>query len=185
MLKEQYRMDPCICHLVSQFGYRGQLRTNAAVSRARRHERILGHAPLQFHDCADGEERHPPGGGRSFMNMAEAERVEQLYLIERQLSLTSTILVEALYGAQVEAISRLLIHYGDPNLIICTVDKAQGSEAAVVILSCVRSTRVTQFGADRNRMIVALSRAQNRLHIVGHRETLEASRNWRAVLSMI
>ena len=69
----------------------------------------------------------------------------------------------------------------DENLRICTVDGAQGSEAAVVILSCVRTSRVG-FTDNKNRLTVALSRAQHRLHIVGNRDCLSRSDRWHSVI---
>ena len=111
--------------------------------------------------------------------------MEALYREERAIDETSTIMVIAFYAAQVEAISRRLRRYNDRRLVVCTVDKAQGSEASVVILSCVRTAKITAFGADKKRMAVALSRAMNRLHIVGCREALEKSANWQWVLRMI
>ena len=111
--------------------------------------------------------------------------MKELYLAERALCSTSPILVVAHYCAQVDAINHQLQQYDDPNLKVCTVDKAQGSEAVAVILSCVRSTRVSQFGEDKNRMTVALSRAKNRLHIVGCHAALMDSARWRWVLNVV
>jgi hypothetical protein len=184
-LTEQYRMDPGICHLISQFTYAGKLRTNATVALLRRTERIPGRSPLQFHGCDSGEEQQPGGGSRSFRNLAEVDLAEQLYLQERQLDRSSTITVITFYAAQVAEITNRLRRYNDPRLTVCTVDKAQGSEADVIILSCVRTTKITMFGQDKKRMTVALSRAKNRLHIVGCREALETSDNWRWVLRMM
>ena len=182
MLTEQYRMDPSICHLISQFAYAGKLRTNADAARLRKAERIPGRSPLQFHSCGSGEEQH--SGSRSFRNLAEVDRVEQLYVQERQLDWSATITVITFYADQVAEIANRLRRYNDPRLTVCTVDKAQGSEADVVILSCVRTTKITMFGQDKKRMTVALSRAKNRLHVVGCREALETSENWRWVLRM-
>eukprot|EP01052_Picozoa_sp_SAG31_P014833 SAG31_NODE_935_length_10892_cov_7.109886_2_plen_158_part_00 len=122
--------------------------------------------------------------GTSFRNEVEAERVIELYLQERRHNKKSSIMIIAPYSAQVELIRRLLPG-NDPNLKICSVDKAQGSEALVVILSCVRSTTVTRFGEDKHRLTVAFSRAQNRLHIVGCRVALEKSDRWRWVINMV
>ena len=67
---------------------------------------------------------------------------------------------------------------------IVTVDSAQGSEADVVVLSCVRCNRrsILGFISDRNRQCVALSRARERLIIVGSQRTLERDPTWSAVI---
>ena len=70
-----------------------------------------------------------------------------------------------------------------PNFRIITVDAAQGSEADVVVLSCVRCNPRGELGfiANRNRLCVALSRAKERLVIIGSRQTLTRNPLWRAV----
>ena len=183
MLKVQHRMDPTICHLVSQLAYRGQLRTNAEVALIRKQQRIRGEAPAQFHDCYDGEETKP-SGGTSSCNEREAELVVERYRKERQHDEESSIMIIAFYSAQVELL-RSMLPKEDPNLKICSVDKSQGSEASVAILSCVRSTAVTQFGDDQHRLTVAFSRAQNRLHIIGCRAALEKSDRWCWVINQV
>jgi hypothetical protein len=73
--------------------------------------------------------------------------------------------------------------FKDPNFRIVTVDAAQGSEADVVVLSCVRCNRQHNLGfiTDKNRLCVALSRAREMLIVVGSKKTLELSPVWRAV----
>ena len=66
---------------------------------------------------------------------------------------------------------------------IVTVDAAQGSEADVVVLSCVRCNRQRNLGfiTDKNRLCVALSRAKDQLIVVGSRRTLSVDRVWSCV----
>jgi superfamily I DNA and/or RNA helicase len=72
-----------------------------------------------------------------------------------------------------------------PNFRIVTVDAAQGSEADVILLSCVRCNRQRNIGfiKDKNRLCVALSRARERLIVVGSRATLAVDPVWRAVMA--
>ena len=56
-----------------------------------------------------------------------------------------------------------------------TVDSMQGSEADVVILSFVRSTRKCGFLADPRRLNVALTRAKSNLFLVGRWTALASS----------
>ena len=73
----------------------------------------------------------------------------------------------------------------DPYLHIGTVDSAQGSEADVVILSCVRCNPSSSLGflKDPRRMCVALSRSKYRLHIVGNLSTIQGGdANWNTII---
>lgn len=60
------------------------------------------------------------------------------------------------------------------TLRICSVDQAQGSEADVVVLSCVRSNTEKSVGflKNPNRLNVAVSRARERLVVVGDARTI-------------
>ena len=64
----------------------------------------------------------------------------------------------------------------NPDFRICTVDSAQGSESDVIILGCVRSNPRHDIGflSQPNRVCVALSRARERLIVVGNSQTLVA-----------
>jgi len=72
------------------------------------------------------------------------------------------------------------------TLRICSVDQAQGSEADVVVLSCVRANADATVGflKNPNRLNVAVSRARERLVIVGNERTLRGGggSNWRRLL---
>lgn len=71
------------------------------------------------------------------------------------------------------------------SLRICSVDQAQGSEADIVVLSCVRSNDMGQVGftTNPNRFNVAVSRARERLVVVGDAKTLTSrgDRYWTAL----
>ena len=72
-----------------------------------------------------------------------------------------------------------------PLVEVNTVDAFQGREKEYVVLSCVRSSRSGGIGflADRRRMNVALTRAQEGLIIIGDKETLGRDRLWSELLS--
>jgi DNA replication ATP-dependent helicase Dna2 len=55
-----------------------------------------------------------------------------------------------------------------PGLSVDTVDRFQGGEREVIILSLARSDGVTSFLADRKRLNVSLSRARSKLILLGH-----------------
>ena len=81
------------------------------------------------------------------------------------------------YKAQLNVLRDLFAERGfveDTQLRIVTVDQSQGSEADIVILSTVRSNphKAIGFLKNPNRLNVAVSRARERLVIVGDRSTV-------------
>jgi predicted RecB family nuclease len=101
----------------------------------------------------------------------EAEKV--LEIIREQVLLVgaSEVLVVAPYNAQVDLIRRKLDLAGFSDVVCGTVDKFQGREAKVVIVSLAASTatdapRGLDFLLDKNRLNVALSRAKANCYLV-------------------
>eukprot|EP01043_Picozoa_sp_COSAG02_P020014 COSAG02_NODE_977_length_15502_cov_235.762838_11_plen_1407_part_00 len=216
MLEEQYRMDPAICGLVSELFYSGRLYTNANTAIERRKARQNGPdgqaQPVRLYDIV-GEERHPQqhGGEKSMSweNVQEANAIVQWYTQRRNKgsrdrrsrNRKQTVLIICLYAAQVKLLKQLLpadteyhdfSRYGkfrDKALKIVTVDSAQGSEAEIVALSCVRSNYSGSIGHAKNmkRACVALSRARGELHIFANVETMGSQRNrmWREVFELV
>jgi uncharacterized protein len=83
----------------------------------------------------------------------------------------SEILVVAPYNAQVDSIREALDSSGFADVQVGTVDKFQGREAMVVIISLAASSaedapRGLEFLLDRNRLNVALSRAKTNSYLV-------------------
>jgi superfamily I DNA and/or RNA helicase len=99
----------------------------------------------------------------------------------RRRARSKTILVVCMYSQQVKILQTLLPadtehrdrkkygKYIDHNLRIVTVDGSQGTQADIVILSCVRSNWNGDIGHVKTlkRLNVALSRAKSSLHIFG------------------
>lgn len=69
-------------------------------------------------------------------------------------------------------------------LRLTTVDNFQGEEAAVVIISTVRSGTRPGFLASENRINVACSRARNGFYIIGNSKTLSVVPMWRDVIKV-
>ncbi|MGN6694452.1 MAG: TM0106 family RecB-like putative nuclease [Aquihabitans sp.] len=82
----------------------------------------------------------------------------------------SDVLVVAPYNAQVNLIRSLVDEAGFEDVRVGTVDKFQGQEGAVVIISMASSSassgRGASFVLSRNRLNVALSRAQHTAYLV-------------------
>jgi uncharacterized protein len=83
----------------------------------------------------------------------------------------SEVLIVAPYNAQVDLIRQLLDKVGLNEVAVGTVDKFQGREAMVVIVSLAASSaldapRGLDFLLDRNRLNVALSRAKANCYLI-------------------
>lgn len=82
------------------------------------------------------------------------------------------IIVVAAYNAQVECLVEALERAGLPEIPVGTVDRFQGQEAVIAIVSLAASSaqdapRGLDFLLMRNRLNVAISRAQWATHLVG------------------
>jgi uncharacterized protein len=104
-------------------------------------------------------------------SIEEAEAV--LAIAKEQVSKlgASEVLIVAPYNAQVDLIRKLLDQAGLMEVAVGTVDKFQGREAMVVIVSLAASSaldapRGLDFLLDRNRLNVALSRAKANCYLV-------------------
>lgn len=164
-----YRMHPAVCRFISDAVYDGRLRCADGVEHRRlvltgRHHPVLAEVGLRF-AAVDHS-----GNGQS--SVEEAEVVAELYrsLLEQQVefgkdpprSITSEdILVVSPYNLQVNLLQRML----GAGARVGTVDKFQGQEAAVTIVSMATSSgdelpRDIEFLFSKNRLNVAISRAK-------------------------
>ena len=201
-LKVQYRMNQWISHFASKESYGGQLRAHPAIAH-----RLLAFTPSSGQ--LSGEMRSisralHPNLPMAFLDMAgandeqdgpktstaEARAVRELVagLLARGIE-EADIGIIAPYKAQVANIRRHL--FGDDaatawkalspstRLSVDTVDRFQGGERAVMILSFATTTTPEAGGqlrkhlTDPNRLNVALTRAQRKLILVGHAHALE------------
>jgi predicted RecB family nuclease len=164
-LDRSHRLHPAVCAAVSALSYEGRLQPHAEVTGARR---------------LDG---YPPGvqvlrvahNGNSTESPEEADAIVGLIssLVglnwtteagSRPLTCTD-VLVLAPYNAQVMLLRRHLAAAGLVDVRVGTVDKFQGAEAPVAIVSMTASSvddipRGIGFLLNRNRLNVAISRAQ-------------------------
>lgn len=169
-LDATWRMHPSLCAPVSRLSYRGRLHAAEAAG----HRRLAGLAP-GVHRL---EVEHT---GRATASPEEADAVVQVArtLVGRPWTPgtgraprpleASDLLVVAAYNAQVEAIRHALGAAGltgeDDGVRVGTVDKFQGQEAAVAIVSMAASSaaevpRGMDFLLSPNRLNVAVSRGQ-------------------------
>jgi DNA replication ATP-dependent helicase Dna2 len=186
-LMRQYRMHPIICAFPSQVFYGGAL---VAAGEARTatldldlpvgdaSAAVLDPArPLVFVDVRLADGAFEPVGKAS---AAQAEVVRKLTLALLRAGMSAEeIGVIAPYRAQVAAIRQRLAQAGETRVTVDTVDRFQGAERRVILLSFggtpAAGTRRGghDFLADARRLNVALTRAQRKLILVGNRTRLE------------
>ncbi|MCX6497644.1 MAG: TM0106 family RecB-like putative nuclease [Arthrobacter sp.] len=169
-LADSWRMNSELCRAVSALSYEGRLRSAPSADLRR-----LDGVPAGI------ETVMVPHGGNTTSSPEEAAEVVRQ--VRRHLGLlwhtpeetrplaAADILVVAAYNAQVNLIRGALDRTGLTGVRVGTVDKFQGQEAAVVIVSMACSAvaeapRGMEFLLSRNRINVAVSRGQWRAVVV-------------------
>ncbi|TAP42953.1 TM0106 family RecB-like putative nuclease [Arthrobacter sp. S39] len=171
-LADSWRMHPELCRAVSVLSYDGKLESAPAAA-------LRSLAEL------------PPGVESVFVDhtgnttASAEEATEVVRQAQRHIGLkwiaggdrparpltAEDVLVVAAYNAQVQLIRHALVQAGLDGVRVGTVDKFQGQEAPVVLVSMACSTvaeapRGAEFLLNRNRINVAVSRGQWRAVIV-------------------
>ncbi len=147
---------------------RGQ--ASSATSAAPPQDNLSSALPLPIPLPSDGD------GGVARTSMAEARVVRELCaaLLAGGVD-AGEIGVIAPYRAQVALIRGLLREDGLQGIVTDTVDRFQGSERSVILLSLVGgSGGVGHLLRDERRLNVALTRARHKLILLGHAPDLRA-----------
>ncbi|AIY02303.1 nuclease (RecB family) [Arthrobacter sp. PAMC 25486] len=176
-LADSWRMHPDLCTAVSRLSYDGKL--SSALAATQRH--LEGRAP--------GVETvyisQDPASGKVNLQSSPEEAAEVVAQAKEHLGLMWTpgegkparpldqddILVVAAYNAQVHLVRETLDNAGLSGVKVGTVDKFQGQEAPVVLvtMACAdpaAAPRGMEFLLNRNRVNVAVSRGQWRAVII-------------------
>jgi superfamily I DNA and/or RNA helicase len=176
-LAESWRMHSAVTAPVSRLSYEGALRSNPTADERKLDGITPGLHAIALKHC--GNSTHSP---------EEAERVVALvtsHLGRAWNDGTSTrplgepdVIVVTPYNAQVETIRTALDAAGLHHVRAGTVDKFQGQEAAISIVSLAASSaadvpRGLSFLLSRNRLNVGISRAQWAAYLVYSPELLD------------
>lgn len=200
-LKLQYRMNAEIMSLSNSLIYDGRLKcASAEVSCARMKldiESLKRSNNNWLADClfpkkpvlfinTDALNSKEMVLGEELINECETHIIHELTktLLNHQVS-PSDIGIIAPYRSQVTNIQREL---SEPSIECNTVDKYQGRDKLVTMVSFVRSNDVGTIGeiiADKRRLNVALTRAKYKLILVGSRKTLSSSKILAQLLNML
>ena len=170
-LDQTRRMHPAVCAPVSALSYQGRLQAHPATTT--RALSTLRPGVYSLPITHTGRTTHSPEEIDAVLQAALRLTHQHLTTDPEQgpRPLTGTdILVVAPYNLQVRALRRALTRASEDHpalegVRVGTVDKFQGQEAAAVICSMTTSnaaqtSRGPSFVLDRNRLNVALSRAQ-------------------------
>ena len=154
------RMHPAVNRPVSWLSYQGRLHAHESTAG----NQVAGHKPglVAIPVEHDGNASH---------STEEATAVLELVSQQSAIVGQSEVLVVAPYNAQVDLIRDTLDREGFTDVQVGTVDKFQGREAMVVIVSLAASSAVDaprglDFLLDRNRLNVAISRAKANCYLV-------------------
>ena len=197
MLKVQYRMHSGICGFLSKHMYGELLQTDRSISKLRRdsaNDTWVVWMDYNLEDCIEEREIDDC----SLFNTLEITVLRKLLLQEATIHFleTKSILVITFYNRQKCKIEGVIDEMKvkakgmgrnsamiESNLRLLSVDSAQGCESDVVILSCVRSNYDGNIGFlnNRKRICVALSRAKERVVVIGNSETLTRNYIWKSL----
>lgn len=190
VLDEQYRMIPAISDLVSETFY-APYGVRLKPSNDREHDKAFDGlpndlaTPVVWFDTADmsGAAERNRNSGRDIWNEAEITGVMSiLHRLSKEATLVETLSkrgepaigVICMYSEQKRRIEREWSQQAFPEefrriVVIDTVDAYQGKENEIVIVTLVRSNSERKSGhvGRENRCNVAISRAKERLYILG------------------
>ncbi|KAK9793498.1 hypothetical protein WJX73_007951 [Symbiochloris irregularis] len=211
VLSLQYRMAASIQLLANTLVYNGQLRCgNEAVANARI-EAMPAHAAdglstwivqalrpelqsvfLDTDSFMGGESAagREEGTGSALVNAAEAEASMQLTeaLLRGGVSQQGDIGIMSPYRSQVSLLERMTKQRGWASVEVSTIDRFQGRDKNVILLSLVRSNHARTAGrllADWRRVNVALTRAKHKLVLIGSASTVASVPLWQQLLELM
>ncbi|MGN0614405.1 MAG: DEAD/DEAH box helicase, partial [Porcipelethomonas sp.] len=187
MLFRQYRMHRDIAALINQFYINTDAgRLESPASEFKKHccqgLELEEDNHVLWYDIPNTEIFYEKQTGKSFCNEYEAECIKKiLCVLEKNLSdngCRKSVGVITFYDAQVRLLEDEIINsglcdkFGHFSLRIGSVDRFQGMEEDIIIVSFVRNNRshAIGFARDSRRINVAMSRAKDLLIIAGSSE---------------
>lgn len=168
MLDTQYRMSNKIGRMISDLFYDGQLK-NGRNEETENPVMWIDYKPSQQWPTIQEENSEKP----QIYNEDECSIIANI--IDKMVKSTLDLKIGIIspYKAQVHLLKDRIIQ--SENIKIDTVDGFQGKECDVIIFSVTRTCGSYRFLADKRRINVALSRARDKIIIVGNTEYAEGS----------
>ncbi len=174
LLDTQYRMREAIAGFSGNYFYKGLLQTAAHLKNTGTH--------ISFIDTAGSGNNEVSGSnGMSLQNEGELIIAQKLLNTET-LDILKTAFISP-YSGQVATATEML-----PGAMrISTIDSFQGQEQDNIIISLVRSNDEGEIGflKDYRRMNVAITRAKEKLFVIGDSATIGGDAFYNSFLSYI
>ncbi|KQZ85043.1 DNA helicase [Microbacterium sp. Root166] len=179
-LARTWRMHPAVAEPVSKLSYRGELAAHPSTALRALDGVEAGVRPVPLRHRGNATQSREEAAavveivrdviGRSWSDIRIEDDGVTTPVAPRALE-QSDIIVVTPYNAQQVAVEEALAAAGFPDVPAGTVDKFQGQEAAVAIVSLAASSgrdapRGLEFLLLRNRLNVAISRAKHTAYLV-------------------
>ncbi len=175
LLDTQYRMHDAILAFSNLKFYGGQLKSGPNVGgRTLRDD----NEPLIYLDTVGCSfEEAMDEASRSYHNKGEFFIIREHILLHRERLLGASIGIISPYAAQVRHITDQIADDADlraMDIEVNSIDGFQGQEKQIIYISLVRSNEAADIGflKDERRLNVALTRAQNKLIVIGDSGTV-------------
>jgi ATP-dependent RNA/DNA helicase IGHMBP2 len=174
LLDTQYRMREAIAGFSGSYFYNGLLQTAAHLKNIGAHIYFIDTAGSGYNEIRGSD-------GMSLQNKGELLIVQQLLQTE-SLNPEKTAFISP-YAGQIAAAREVL----PKEMRISTIDSFQGQEQETILLSLVRSNDEGDIGflKDYRRMNVAITRAKEKLFVIGDSATIGADNFYNSFLSYI
>ena len=174
LLNTQYRMRQAIAGFSGNYFYNGLLLTAPHLDNIAEHIYFIDTAGSGFNETSGTD-------GVSLQNEGELQVVLKLIDTEN-LAVHNTVLISP-YAGQVALAKELL----PAAMRISTIDSFQGQEKEIIILSLVRSNDDGAIGflKDYRRMNVAITRAKEKLYVIGDSATIGGDAFYNSFLSYV
>ncbi|XP_061687607.1 NFX1-type zinc finger-containing protein 1 [Syngnathoides biaculeatus] len=183
-LNQQHRMRPEIARLLTPHIYK-ELENHDSVLNF---DNIKGLKTNLFFVEHNQLEKQFKEEGKSHQNLHEATFVVALcrYLLLQEYK-PEQITILTTYTAQFQCLRRLMPASQFSGVRVHVVDKYQGEENDIVLLSLVRSNLQGKIGflSISNRVCVALSRAKKGLYCIGNSDMLRQVKLWSDIFSTL
>lgn len=172
-LDTSWRMNPQVCAVVSALSYDGQLHSEGNDRHLEGVAPGFYPQPIEHHNNATSSVEEADAVVAKVAELLTKTWVESVDGRETRTPLADVdenIIIVAPYNAQVNLIREMLDAAGFTKIPVGTVDKFQGQEAAVAIVSLAASSatdvpRGIEFLLMRNRLNVAISRAKSAAYL--------------------
>ncbi len=189
-LNVQYRMNDEVQSITSKLFYGGKLVAAPEVAKRRLNvgddlkgptyirQIIDPETPVVFVDVHGGSDSGKARPEEADLAVEIAEALVGLGIPSSEIGIITP------YRAQQALIrQRMADMTGLHRISVDTVDRFQGGEKEVILMSLARSDSVTSFLADPKRLNVSLSRARSKLILLGREAALEAHPLFQAMFS--